>query len=39
MKVYETAPDADTLLADARKKQFKKQLLEQLKPRVRTPGT
>jgi len=29
----------DTLLADARKKQFKKQLLEQLKPRVRTPGT
>jgi len=29
----------DSLLADARKKQFKKQLLEQLKPRVRTPGT
>lgn len=29
----------DTLLAEARKKQFKKQLLEQLKPRVRTPGT
>ena len=29
----------DSLLAEARKKQFKKQLLEQLKPRVRTPGT
>jgi len=29
----------DSLLADARKKQFKKQLLEQLKPHVRTPGT
>jgi DNA primase len=29
----------DTLLADARKKQFKKQLLEQLKPRVRSPGS
>jgi len=29
----------DSLLADARKKQFKKQLLEQLKPRVRSPGT
>jgi len=29
----------DTLLAEARKKQFKKQLLEQLKPRVRPPGT
>jgi len=28
----------DTLLGEARKKQFKKQLLEQLKPRVRATG-
>ncbi|MEY3668130.1 MAG: hypothetical protein RL572_1670 [Pseudomonadota bacterium] len=28
----------DSLLAEARKKQFKKQLLEQLKPRVRATG-